>query len=719
MTSRLRRALAFRRRRAALAAAAAAVLAAAFIALLPRVTFPATWVAPLMARAGGPDGSLEASGVSVADVNRLVFHDVRWDGTPAVGLEVTARRLEIQLQAADIIPWLPAEGGRRITVTDAAVAVRTGSGAETPAGPLKDLLPEGMPLWESLPSPGPLHVSRATVWAADGHVDVEEAEFSGAWGHGRATGRLDGSGAAGRLDLVVQDGTGWLQAAFPHGDVGALHGPLELSLLLEGEAGAPGLRWQLEARDVLWRDVPWNRGTSYRVGHVTAAGVWHAADGAVELERLRAEVADGGDVPGLPGTGAGSPAVSGRVVEAAGTVTAAGELALEVRAEGLRLPTDVPPVAAWGMSGTAVFQGRVEGTWSEPRVQGTVHMGAGTLWHQPVDGASALIAWEPGGLHVESSRIQKGTAVYRLSGHVHGPGDGLDLTLEAERGRAETLLEVLGWSHLPLTGGVEGTMRFRGSAGSVESEGELTLTAGSGWHQPFDEVAAVYRWDGDALHVQEGVFRLGGGRGSFTGSVGAGGDLDLRVDAAGFPLEGMEAVRRAGRELLAGRVDFSGRVTGTLEEPAWEGTVRGRRLHIGRLAFEGARGELALSRGAWEVRDLVLERESGARYTAAGWVDATPNLPTLVHLVVDVEEETLEDVLPLLGIRLAYPLASGRVAGRGLLVGELARPDGEIILKVSDAQLAGRPTSLNVELDLAGGLVRVRQLNLGTPEQLG
>src|SRR5690606_22631109 len=278
------------------------------------------------------------------------------------------------------------------------------------------------------------------------------------------------------------------------------------------------------------------------------------------------------------------------------------------------------------------------------------------------------------------------------------PDGGLDLTLEAERGRAETLLEVLGWSHLPLTGAVDGTMRFWGPVGAVESEGELTLTGGSGWHQPFDEVSAVYRWDREALHVREGVFRLGGGRGSFSGSVGAGGDLDLHVDAAGFPLEGVEAVRRAGRELLTGRIEVDGRVTGTLDEPAWEGTVRGRRLHIGRLAFEGAEGELSLSRSAWEVRDLVLDRESGARYTAAGWVDATPNLPTLVHLIVDVEDETLEDVLPLLGIRLACPRASGRVAGRGLLVGELARPDGEIILKVSDAQLAGRPTSLNVEL---------------------
>lgn len=714
MTPGFRPSLAFRRR-GVVAAAAVVLLAVAFIALVPRVTFPATWVAPLTERVGGPDGSFQASRVGVAGLNRLVLYDARWDGGSAVGVAVEARRLEIQLQAADVIPWLSADDRRRITVTDAAVAVRTDDLAEASLAPLADWLPEGVPLTEGLLSSELLHVPRAALWVADGSVDVEEAEFSGAWGDGRATGRFDGSHVVGRLDLLLRDGTGWLQAAFPHGNPGAVEGPLELSLLVEGEPDAPDVRWRLEAEDVLWRDVPWNDGASYRMRYVTAAGRWHAGDGVVELERLLAEVTGGGDVPAGPG----GSATARRVVEASGTVTAAGELALEVSAEGLRLPADVPPVAAWGMLGTAAFRGRVEGTWSDPRVRGTVHMGAGTVWHQPVDGASAALAWEPGGLHVESSRIHKGAAVYRLSGHVGIPGGELDLTLQAEGGRAETLLEVLGWSHLPLTGGVEGTMRFWGSSGSVESEGELTLTAGSGWHQPFDEVAAGYRWDRGALHVREGVFRLGGGRGSFSGSVGAGGDLDVHVEAAGFPLEGMEAVRRAGRELLTGRVDFAGRVTGTLEEPAWEGSVRGRRLHIGRLAFEGARGELALSRGAWEVRDLVLERESGARYTAAGWVDATPTLPTLVHLVVDVEEETLEDVLPLLGVRLAYPLASGRVAGRGLLVGELARPDGEIILKVSDAQLAGRPTSLNVELDLAGGLVRVRQLNLGTPEQLG
>src|SRR5690606_9253623 len=113
--------------------------------------------------------------------------------------------------------------------------------------------------------------------------------------------------------------------------------------------------------------------------------------------------------------------------------------------------------------------------------------------------------------------------------------------------------------HLPLTGSVDGELRFRGPFGSLESEGALTLSKGIGWSQPFDEISGTYRWDRKDLHLIDGVFRLGGGRGEFSGRVGADGRLDLSVDAAGFPLEDLEAIRRAGRDLLAGRVDFRGK----------------------------------------------------------------------------------------------------------------------------------------------------------------
>src|SRR5690606_32513221 len=131
-------------------------------------------------RVDGGSGSFSASRVSIAGLNRLVFHDARWDGGAAFGFEATARRLEIGMHAADIIPWLEPEGGRRVVVVDATVRAVTsqagdhGSDGTVPEGPLAQLQ---RLLWS-----GPLHVRRATVRGAEDQVDVEEAEFTAAWG---------------------------------------------------------------------------------------------------------------------------------------------------------------------------------------------------------------------------------------------------------------------------------------------------------------------------------------------------------------------------------------------------------------------------------------------------------------------------------------------------------------------------------------------------------
>lgn len=702
--------LAPRYRRGLAALIALMLLMAGLSVLLSRVSLPEPWVVALLERVGTSQGlAVEASAVTWTRWNRLVFHEaeVLYQGEaegPFPGeWRAQVGRAEIQISASDVLPWLAPGDSRRVRLFH----VRPVSGGAVPG-------------WEEA------LISEADLRWEGGAVVVERVEFTGPWGSGRAEGRWDGEGVQARVWLMADDWGAWasllgLETGLP------IDGPFQVELALQGALSAPELQWQVTAPELYWSGEPWGTGP-YRITGLAARGRWDGADRLL-VDHLAALLHEAtADPQGTP-----------RRVQASGTVVASSGMQLDVELEGVQLPADVPVVAQWGVKGSARLEGALSGDWTSPQFRGRVQLGPGQFWQQPVDRVQATLTLTPKDLWVEESEIAQGGALYRLSGRVvfpvalppeerhpegriageargglEGENGALDLTLVSEGGRAETLLEVLGWPHLSLTGTVDGTLRFRGPFHSLESEGALTLSAGSGWSQPFDEISGTYRWDREVLHLADGVFRLGGGQGSFSGTVDAQGRLHLEVEATGMPLEQLETIRRASRGLLAGRVDFRGHVGGDLAQPEWEGYVQGRRLQLGRLHFERGGGELALSRGAWEVRDLAFQRPSGAHYVVSGWVDASKEFPPLVHLLVDVEDEGLEEALSLMGIRLAYPLVSGRVAGRALLIGELAQPDGEIFLDVTDAYLAGRPTGLHVEMEVAGGQVRVRELRLGS-----
>lgn len=663
-------------KRAAVAAAVVTLLFVAAAVIAPPITVPLPQSERLIPLLTGASGfSLQAERVTWTPWNRITLHGVTGyaqgeadfgeDGPSAL----TVERAELDVSWADVLPW-------QEPPSDRLVVVRGGDLHFSSAL-------QALPDFESAAA-----LEALRPWLGDEMPTVEEARV-----------RLAG-------DYVALEGVRLRSG----------RGTAELDVRVEGDGPDRHVAWRVRTDGWRWDGPPWND-VPYHIRNAWAEGVWNASDG-LTVEHLTAELVAGGRT---------------RYVEARGAAAPDGPVAFEVEAADVRLPDDLPQLAPWSVAGTAHFAGTVTGSSDALRLDGTVTMGPGTLWGQTVDFAQADIALTPEQLTVAQSQIRKGASRYGLAGtwefptaspaHHRAAADdpfrgrgALDLTLTTEAGRAETLLEVLGWSTWPLTGKVDGVLRFRGPVGSLESEGRVTVAEGRGWNQPFDEISAAYHWDREALQLTDGVFRLGGGRGEFTGRIGADGALDVAIDSTGFPLEGLEAARQAGLDTLQGRIGFQGRVQGTLADPQWEGRVHGTALAMGGLAFERGGGELAQSRGMWEVRSLVLERASGARYTVSGWVDTSPDEAPLVHLLVDVDGERLEEALALMGVRLAYPLASGRVAGRSLLVGELSRPDGEVVLDVTEAMLAGRPTGLSVELDVAGGQVKVRHLRLGEGE---
>src|SRR5690606_22413706 len=206
-----------------------------------------------------------------------------------------------------------------------------------------------------------------------------------------------------------------------------------------------------------------------------------------------------------------------RHVELSGTISAGGQLDLHLHASGLRLEEDVPYMPGWGISGRGEFEGTVQGEFSRPQLAGHLTLQSGTLWHQPVDVATGTVALDREAFHVTESVVESGEARYRLDGTLFFADAGreadVDLTVRAERGQAETLLDVLGWDDVPLYGTVDGILQFSGPVSAVKSQGDLQITAGRGWQQAFDEVSGSYRWDGSSVQLADGVFRLQGGWG--------------------------------------------------------------------------------------------------------------------------------------------------------------------------------------------------------------
>ncbi len=322
------------------------------------------------------------------------------------------------------------------------------------------------------------------------------------------------------------------------------------------------------------------------------------------------------------------------------------------------------PGAQVRLEGTTGADMRITGSWSAPTIQGTIAGARGAVNRQPGAVESGGLTRLGGLLVLRDVTAVLGDA--RLRGEVRlavGRGETL-LAAEGENLPPDLLARV--GLRLPLSGRLQGSVvlgrapqalvaEAAGRMGPGEAGGvHVDYLRAGGWYVD-GEVAFPYLVAGrrETVLRAAGVLRRGA----------------LEVDAAATGLDLGEVARQVGMPpRLQATVEAAGRVSGTLAEPVFDGTVISGPGTLASLEFDSAQGPLRLSRHGLRTPGLVV-REGRGTYLASGTVRWAA--PSSVALTVQAEDIPAASLTRSAAVPLRL---SGRLSGRLAVGGTVTRP---------------------------------------------
>lgn len=401
-------------------------------------------------------------------------------------------------------------------------------------------------------------------------------------------------------------------------------------------------------------------------------------------------------------------------VEIQGEMTGTGALNLHLRAAELDLAEDLPFLARLGFDGPGAFEGTLTGELTDFVLAGRAATGPGAFWgREGVTGAGDLVVTKEA-LRFTNARLYQHAARYDLAGEYRFarpevPGY-LEIGVDSSLGKIEELLALVGLD-APLSGRLDGQLRFVGDLGAVGAQGEVVLHAVQAADQPLDRVEGAFTWSAGELLVCDVVAALGAGLARVEGRAAADGAwMDLRFEATDWPLAMTSAVDSAWGQVLGGSVSVvAGWVEGSVEQPRVGGDLLAEMLRLGPTHFHDVAGRFEFAADALHIEGLQAQRSDGGAYTLAGRLAPFAQVPT-ADLSLHVQGERLRGLLQLAGQELPAALLDGVVDGKITMQGAIEDPQVELDLVWGDTFGAGRALDLKLAVD--GGELRIDHVRL-------
>ncbi|MCS7235413.1 MAG: translocation/assembly module TamB domain-containing protein [Armatimonadota bacterium] len=363
-------------------------------------------------------------------------------------------------------------------------------------------------------------------------------------------------------------------------------------LRLYGEARAPQLEGEVQLDGVaVW--LPRERLRVRATGPVGVSGRW------VSLRSVKAQVGSA-------------------VVDVSGEVRLAGEGAVELdaRFRGADLAM-VRRLVGAGLPVRGRVEGRVEveGPLSAVRIRARLQAPMVRVGPETIQDATAQVDYGVGTVVIRSAAARLRGGTLRADAVASATPPRLVATAWLDRVDAAAASS---WGlHLPLGGTLTGAVVVAGGSRDPAVGGVLRGARGELLAEPVDGWSAAFDYAGGTLKLYAARARSGGAEVHAWGEA-SGRSVHLDVAGRGVPVE--QVVRRAGVHLPAsGRLDVSGRVTGSLRAPQFSGRLWVGRGSVGTVRWDEAVLRLEASGSLLRVADLRW-RDGPDTYQAAGWV---------------------------------------------------------------------------------------------------
>jgi translocation and assembly module TamB len=340
---------------------------------------------------------------------------------------------------------------------------------------------------------------------------------------------------------------------------------------------------------------------------------------------------------------------------------------------------------------TGVVRGDVwiTGPISAPRLEGRVHAARGRFDRQPFDRASGDIALYGGLFGLLDARFSSGGGSLSGAGVWTLGGPQFSMSLRADGVAASALRPWTPGALSGLDGRVRGTLTLTRQGPGLAWAGQASLDGGIVRGVALDALDASFRADARSnIALEHVTVRRGASLASASGSVSSRGALALDALVSTPDLTSLPLPRLPGDP--AGRLDFAGRVLGTLQAPELAGFVLVRDARLAGMTFDSLAGHFSARGGHLEL-DSVQARSGYARYRVAGGARWTGSLRSGrgPALALDFEAERAPAGLFTAVTGMTVPI-SGLVDGRVRVEGALSRPSAAGFVSLRDAETLGQ-----------------------------
>ena len=199
--------------------------------------------------------------------------------------------------------------------------------------------------------------------------------------------------------------------------------------------------------------------------------------------------------------------------------------------------------------------------------------------------------------------------------------------------------------------------------------GNMTITQGVAYGEPFDSASASVRFEGDGVRLDSIQLAKGEGRGNGAAYVGWNGTYSFNLDGRAIPVETVSLSKKTSVP-LSGLIDFTAGGSGTFDAPRYNvrGTVRD--LFAGDEGIGQLLGEIGVTGDLMTVKLEVAS--SRLAISGSGRVALTPEMDT--ELSFRVTDTSLDPYIRAFEPRLS-PYTTAVASGSVRVVGELADID--------------------------------------------
>jgi translocation and assembly module TamB len=252
---------------------------------------------------------------------------------------------------------------------------------------------------------------------------------------------------------------------------------------------------------------------------------------------------------------------------------------LETVAALFRTPTPEQPVQSLGLSGTALFQGTVRGSTSEPHLTGQLtasnfHFN-GTAWkvlrtNVDVSPSSASLQ------HADLEPAGHGKITFNASTGLHKwaftEKSPLQLDLDAAQIDVQDLVKLSG-QQVPVTGTLAATVHAHGTELSPVGQGNISVTHIVAYDQPVNSVNLKFDGTGEEVHGDLGVQLPAGNVQSKVSVRPQTKTYTAQLTASGIRLDQLQALK-AQNIAATGVVSVKANGAGTFDNPQVDATLQ-------------------------------------------------------------------------------------------------------------------------------------------------